>query len=116
MGTTLKAQYNLTTDSEYSKVAATCKDIERLLLALWERADAVPMARENRITVHIYLLILYVSGCRPGMLKDIRWRDCQLYLLPDPLDPSRPRLFFDLTLRFNKLKLDSVLLGSDRKR
>lgn len=47
---------------------------------------------------------------------DIRWKHCQLYLLPDPANPSRPRLLFDLTLHFNKLKMDAVLLGSDRKR
>lgn len=61
IGTTLKAQCNLSTDSEYSKVAATCKDIERLLRALWERPDDIPMARENRVTLHIYLLILNTS-------------------------------------------------------
>lgn len=106
----------MTTDSEYEKVAATCKDMERLLRTLWERADDIPMTRSNRVTTHIYLLILYVSGCRPGMLEDIRWEDCQLYLLRDPICPSRSRLFLDIKLRFNKLKKDSVLLPSDRKR
>lgn len=111
----LKQDCGLQTDSQYEKVAATCQDIERLLHTLWERADDIPIPRQNRVTVHLYLLILYVSGCRPGMLENIRWKDFRLYLLPDLDEPDRPRLFADLTLWFNKLRR-KVLVKSDRDR
>ncbi|PSR81437.1 hypothetical protein BD289DRAFT_439153 [Coniella lustricola] len=116
IGTVLKEDCNLTIDSEYEKVPATCKDMELLLRALWARADDIPMSADNRVTMHIYLLILYVSGCRPGMLKDILWKHLRLYLISDPDSHSGRRLFLDPVLLFNKLKADSVLLSSERRK
>lgn len=102
MMTDLRWTHNLTVDSGYDKVAATCKDIERLVKTLWERADDVPMTPYNRLTVHIYLLVLFFSGCRSGMLAKIMWDDVKLCLVPEPSVPSGRRLLVRLTLTFNK--------------
>ncbi|KAH8743545.1 hypothetical protein F5883DRAFT_655769 [Diaporthe sp. PMI_573] len=100
MMTDLRWTHNLKVDSGYQKVAATCKDIERLISTLWERADDIPMTPYNRITVHIYLLILFFSGCRSGMLEKVMWGDVRLCLVPDPTVPSGRRPLVRLTLTF----------------
>lgn len=102
MMTDLRQDLNLTVDSGYEKVAATCKDIERLVKTLWERADDIPMSPYNRVTVHIYLLILFFSGCRPGMLEKIMWDDVKICLVHEPSVPSGRRLLVRLTITFNK--------------
>lgn len=111
--TDLRGMFGLTPDSEYEKTGARCEDIERLLRALWERADDIPMPFHNRVAVHMYVLILYVSGCRPGMLETIKWRDFKLYLIMDPSEPGRRRLFASLTLYFNKLRRRVVVRSED---
>lgn len=74
------------------------------------------MSPQNRVSLHLYLLILYVSGCRPGMLQGIKWSDFTLYLMLDPDVPGKRRLVADLHLRFNKLKKNAVLLSTERLR
>lgn len=110
----MKQKYGLSIDSEYEKVAATSEDIIDLLSTLWQRADDIPMTPKSRITVHIYILILFISGCRPGMLKSFRWKDVELYLKFDA--DGRRRLVADLTLWFNKLQKGAVLTSSESKR
>ncbi|KAH8743631.1 hypothetical protein F5883DRAFT_40375 [Diaporthe sp. PMI_573] len=111
--TDLKDDFGLTPDSEYEKVGARCEDIERLLRTLWERADDIPMSPRNRVAVHIYIIILYVSGCRPGMLETIRWRHFKLFLTMDKSEADIRRLHADLTLYFNKLRRRVVVRSDD---
>lgn len=105
----LACKWNLTPDSGYEKVGLTDTDIQILLRTLWERADHIPMQRKQRVNFHFALLVLHLSGCRPGMVGDIKWKHVQLALVRDPCNPKRARLVASLTLIRNKRKRDAVL-------
>lgn len=63
-------------------------DIIILIETWYARASVLRCQVDTRHTVHFFLLIEAMVGCRPGALKNFKYKDIDLFLQRDPAHPE----------------------------
>ncbi|KAI7785349.1 Mitosis inhibitor protein kinase mik1 [Diaporthe eres] len=97
----------LSSEQSFVKKEATSEDIALLLQVLWRSADLIAAAPLTRVSFHLMLLLGAVSGTRPGVLTDIRYRDISVELVRAP-ETGHRNIVAHFKLRQNKQKANTV--------
>lgn len=100
-------EMGLRLDQGFMKKEATSDDIVVLLQIFWKCAALIRCKPITRCSFHNMLLLGAIGGFRPGVLKNIKYRDVCLALVRIPKEEGR-RLVATFTLHQNKRKASSV--------
>jgi len=93
---------------QFDKIELVGADVIILVDTWYARSDVLSCTPYSRQTWHFLLLIQAITGCRTGCLREMKYKDFQIFLLRDPKDRARFHVGAEITLDRNKQKQGSL--------